>query len=30
MTVDIDGRVTELAVQMDTTSVTRLQQAREG
>jgi hypothetical protein len=29
MTVDVDGRVTEVAVQMDTTSVSRLQQARQ-
>ena len=29
MTVDIDGRVTEIAVQMDPESVTRLQQARQ-
>ncbi len=28
MTVDVDGRVTELAVQMDATSVARLMQAR--
>ena len=29
MTVDVDGRVTELAVQMDATSVARLRQARQ-
>lgn len=29
MTVDIDGHVTELAIQMDTDRVARLQQARE-
>ena len=29
MTVDVDGRVTELAVQMDAASVSRLQQARQ-
>lgn len=30
MTVDIEGRVTELAVQMASSSVARLQQARQG
>lgn len=30
MTVDIEGRVTELAVQMNPSSVARLQQARQG
>ena len=29
MTVDVDGHVTEFSVQMDTSSVTRLQQARQ-
>jgi hypothetical protein len=30
MTVDVDGRVTELAVQMDVAAVARLQRARQG
>jgi hypothetical protein len=29
MTIDVDGRVTELAVQMDSDRVERLQRARQ-